>query len=870
MDDMPRSPDHIFGAPRTPSALVMRQRLLDLLDGPEALVVVRGPAGYGKTALLAQWGQNTRVSGVWLSIETGEADSAGFASLLVRSMADAGFVRPGTVLETAELAFESADEPWGILRRGLAQLDRDLVLVIDNGDRLPDDAVKHLIELLAASPRVRARVATRRTSALLSSATALVLDSKVIEASALQMTDDEVAAAVRAAGVTTDPTPFIRAAGGLPLAVRALILQADAVGAESPNVGFTRAIDAIESYLSVHGNENAVDPRYARFLARTSLAEVLTEELAVSLTGEDDVADLFGQAEASGLGMWSDEGPARVFTYTTIVRELLRRALERTAPTERRELQRTIALWSARNHRPLSAVALAVEIGDFALASDVTRGAWSSLLLSHGGKLRPIFAGVSVASLSRYPVITMVLALSYNAASMHRVKAVELFAVSIVSARIQRRRASPPDRALLSGMESASLRVIGQFDQALAAARDAVTSLNALSITDREALGTLVPALYSHSGLSLFYSGQVNEALAAFRSAVSLGDSLSSVSGLSGLSHTAGVLALAGDLTDARAVCENARARVWPDSWDTAYLGSFYQLAEALLALEDGDTHEASRRIGLLDRHRDTIEHWPLLSDAEAMIAILRGTPAEGLAVLEMSVRRHSNRASTAAPIVRRVAVTQSLLELAAGAVAAAEKRLAPLAAKDQQAAVAFARIALVRGDAAAALRRLEASPAAGSQRTTRMKAEAGAVETAALLREGRQVEALRSLEKLCGVLKVSGLRLPLVLLPDHDVRALRALAAERQELLDAFDGIVGVIPEAAGGAVLTQRETIVLQALARHRTVADVAADLFVSPNTVKSQSRALYRKLGVSNREDAIAVGRQQGHILEGSSGH
>lgn len=866
MDDMPRSPVFIFGAPRTPTALLERSRLLALLDGPEALVVVRAPAGYGKTALLAQWARSPRVPGVWLAVETGESDAPAFASLLVRSLSDAGLVRPGSVLATAEAAIDSGEEPWAILRRGLAQLGGELVLVIDNSDRLADDVLQQLVHLLAATPRVRARVATRRISPLVSSAAALVLDTTVIEASALRMTDDEVEAALRVAGVDADPTPFVRAAGGVPLAVRALILHADAVGTDTPSVGFNRAVDAIDNYLTVSQDSEPVDPRYTRFLARTSVAEVLTTELAVALTGEDAVDDLFTRAESGGLGMWSDDG--RIFTYTTMVRELLRRSLDRTTPEDRPGLQRIVAQWSARNQRPLSAVALAVEIGDFALASDVMRGSWSALLLSHGGKLRPLFAGVPVTALRRYPIITMMLALSYNAASLHRVKAVELFALSIMASRIQRRRASPPDRALLSGMESAAFRVIGQFDQALTAARDAVAFLNRLSLSDRESLGTIVPALYSHAGVSLFYAGHENEALAAFRASVAIGDSLSAVSGLSGLSNTAGALALAGDLDDARAICADARRRDWPDGWLTGYLASFYHLAEALIALESGDTDEASRRIGLLDKHRDTIEHWPLLADVDAMIAILRGAPADGLAQLDVSVRRHSNRASSAAPITRRIAATRSLLELASGHVAAAEKLVAPLAPKDPRAAVAMARIALVRDEPTVALRRLEAAFTTWPRLSTRHRAEAGAVEAAALLREGRRTDAVTSFERLRGLLSTSGLRLALALLPDRDVRALRSLTVDRHDLLDVLDGITGLIPEAVGRPALTEREAVVLQALARNGSVADIAADLFVSPNTVKSQLKALYRKLGVSNRDDAIAAGRAHGHTLSGST--
>ncbi len=44
--------------------------------------------------------------------------------------------------------------------------------------------------------------------------------------------------------------------------------------------------------------------------------------------------------------------------------------------------------------------------------------------------------------------------------------------------------------------------------------------------------------------------------------------------------------------------------------------------------------------------------------------------------------------------------------------------------------------------------------------------------------------------------------------------------------------------------------------ALPLHATTAEIAAALYVSPNTIKSQLRSLYRKLGCSTRDDAISV--------------
>jgi LuxR family transcriptional regulator, transcriptional regulator of spore coat protein len=53
----------------------------------------------------------------------------------------------------------------------------------------------------------------------------------------------------------------------------------------------------------------------------------------------------------------------------------------------------------------------------------------------------------------------------------------------------------------------------------------------------------------------------------------------------------------------------------------------------------------------------------------------------------------------------------------------------------------------------------------------------------------------------------------------------------------------------------LTRREIVVLQELSEDVTLEEIATKLFVTRNTVKSQVRSLYRKLGVSTRADAVA---------------
>ena len=108
-------------------------------------------------------------------------------------------------------------------------------------------------------------------------------------------------------------------------------------------------------------------------------------------------------------------------------------------------------------------------------------------------------------------------------------------------------------------------------------------------------------------------------------------------------------------------------------------------------------------------------------------------------------------------------------------------------------------------------------------------------------LRRGRLGEAeaaLRSAREALGELVDSGL--------------VPALAAEVQRELEAATG------RATGGEVLeppTGAELAVLRLLATDLSMREIGERLFLSPNTIRSHRRALYLKLGVHSRADAVA---------------
>jgi two-component system, NarL family, nitrate/nitrite response regulator NarL len=69
--------------------------------------------------------------------------------------------------------------------------------------------------------------------------------------------------------------------------------------------------------------------------------------------------------------------------------------------------------------------------------------------------------------------------------------------------------------------------------------------------------------------------------------------------------------------------------------------------------------------------------------------------------------------------------------------------------------------------------------------------------------------------------------------------------------------------PGAPGGADLTKRELEVLSGMSHGRSNAQIGADLFLSEDTVKTHARRLFRKLGASDRAQAVAIGLRRGLI-------
>jgi ATP/maltotriose-dependent transcriptional regulator MalT len=91
------------------------------------------------------------------------------------------------------------------------------------------------------------------------------------------------------------------------------------------------------------------------------------------------------------------------------------------------------------------------------------------------------------------------------------------------------------------------------------------------------------------------------------------------------------------------------------------------------------------------------------------------------------------------------------------------------------------------------------------------------------------------------------------------------AAVLERLERAERRRRPRGTPPAVAEDAELSERELAVLRLLASPLSQREIGEELYVSLNTVKTHTRRIFRKLGVSTRKEAVARARDRGLLTE-----
>lgn len=860
----------IYGTPRIPQAFVPRPHIRTRFETDSALVVVRAPAGAGKTVAVADWAAQCEADGVWLSVREETSSARALWAALLQVLADANLLPPEGVLERSMESLDEVARLRELLIRGFAQVPQPIVLILDGVQLITDpEFYDDLAELLSSTPRLRAIVISRALSPLESASIRLSLSPVIVGAEDLELTDDDTMAALRAGGLEASDHEFAgalrTATGGNPLLVRGIILAIQR--GELP-----AGVASIQDVLTAPGTDSLIEAVLARsaasedidFAVRCSVPDVLTPELAEELTGRRDAGALLDKGERSGIGMWAEGPEGPVFSLSPVFRSILRTELDRRFPGEIARLERVSAEWAHRDGRVFEALAHSLAAGDLDLASTIIMQDWHAMTAAHRrDTIIDQLGSLSLRALHRHPILAMMLGLTYNATAVHKIRAMEMFGIVAVSSRLRAKSQPKTMRLLLLLLESSALRLTGRIESAVRVADRAIELKRELSFDEQDALARTLPTFLNQIGQTYFYHGQVLRSLDLFREALAYPKSRAARGWYHGLALTAGASAVRGQMDDAVQFIETARTEAWPEGWRDGYYGAMYHLAESFLALEEFDTERAERHIQALAPHLDTIEHWPLILHLNAMICLTAGRAAEGVAMLRSERSKHARKPNSFTGA--QLDATTSLLLLAAGRPGEAAAVVSKLPKNLPAVSLALARISLVGNGPEEATRILAAMASTEQELSPRTHAQILLVQAAAALRRGHEEHALSALGRAAVMLRDHRMRFPLMLIPRADLEALKRSADDRgvtlaNGILDRLDDIPDVLPASLANASLTERERVVLTHLISTGNIAEIAERLFVSTNTIKSQVRSIYRKLGVSSREEALLVATER----------
>jgi LuxR family maltose regulon positive regulatory protein len=359
---------------------VGRPRLVEALDKGLArgLILVCAPAGFGKTALLADWVRRGDRPVAWLSLDAGDNDPTRFWRHVVAAL---GRVRPGIAEEAGPLLGPPAPPSFvGLVTALINDLAAqpgggEVLLVLDDYHLIDTQPVhESLMFLLEHLPPALKLVLASRADPPLSLAR-LRARGRLAElrAADLRFTAGEAAALLHESAGTGLPGEAVAAlaartegwAAGLQLAALSLRGRPDVAVFVADFSGSHRYI---LDYLT--GEVLDRQPEQVReFLLETSVLERLSGGLCDAVTGRDDGQAMLEQVEQAGLFLVPLDEVRGWWRYHHLFADLLRARLRQQRPGRVAPLHRAAAAWSQEHGLADDAVRHALGAGDPAWAA---------------------------------------------------------------------------------------------------------------------------------------------------------------------------------------------------------------------------------------------------------------------------------------------------------------------------------------------------------------------------------------------------------------------------------------------------------------------------------------------------------------------
>jgi LuxR family maltose regulon positive regulatory protein len=375
-----------FHVPRLRRGLVARPRLSELLSrGAEAaLTLVSAPAGFGKTTLLAEWLAAAPAEGrspAWLSLDQRDNDPALFWTYLVAALQTAA-------PEIGAGALTLLQTPQSPMEAGLATLLNDLHAVSDDVVLVLDDF--HVIEardvqdgMTFLPPQSRLVIAGRADPALPLARLRGRGELVEIRAADLRFTPDEAGAYLNGVmGLTLTAGDVAALEGRTEGWIAALQLAALSMHGRDDVAGFIAGFAGDDRYIVDYLAEEVLQrqPEQVRsFLLQTSILSRLNGSLCGAVTGQDGGKAMLETLERGNLFLVPLDDRRRWYRYHHLFADVLQAHLLDEQPDDVPDLHRRASVWYEQNDERSEAIHHALAGKDFERAADLVERALPAL-----------------------------------------------------------------------------------------------------------------------------------------------------------------------------------------------------------------------------------------------------------------------------------------------------------------------------------------------------------------------------------------------------------------------------------------------------------------------------------------------------------
>jgi LuxR family maltose regulon positive regulatory protein len=804
---------------RLPEHWLRRPRLLSRLAGVSGgqTMLIASLAGSGKTTLLVDWFTNERTAdGGWVTLDRRHNERGRFASACAAAL---GF---DTIAETATGPDTIViDQLFAAIEaRGVPT-----VLVLDDvhelRSRSANEAVGHLA--LYAPALLTLVLSTRADPPIRIHRLRLAGRLQQLRTRDLAFTTGETADLMRAYGVLLDSDAAESLhdrmggwAGGILLAANALATGRDRRRFIDDLVN-TQSV--LSDFLLTEVFESQV-PAMQQFLLRACVARSLTVDLARELTSDDNAAGRLSALERAGImSRGGDADPH--YEFHALFGSLLRARLRHEDPRLAQRLGASTARWYLEHDMLLDAETHAFDAGDWALGGALACRRWVERSVRRGTVTpfefdAPREVCVDVSDLALLTTANAIAVGDHRAARMWRSRADEL--------------GRPADATVWSDV--ARLLVDVLYARAFGADSRGRLAVRTLMRTD---IGRDTPALL---------------ALARLREAE---------------------IALDADADDEAALRALTEARWRASRVALQWAVDASDLLLALIASLHGYIEECDSLLGSIPKHDDQeIGMVDVRSLARAVCAAQRGRLTTARELLNEPSAANTGHAVTIAleEARRRAGATNGAFanqpaHPLAYAVQVAFGALDAAAPGSAEAQVARARQLAAKGNAEDVVRLLHRF-AIGKDRHVhvRTRIEALALVASAADRVHDDDLVLKAFSRALDLAQGADLRAPLIAHSDELSGLLDRYAWQLGHTSGYAAELVDSTREAEAPVFvepLTERERAVLGYLPTMMSNAEIAKQLLMSVNTVKTHLKSVYRKLGVERRRDAVVRARQ-----------